>query len=165
MAALNGPAVGGSAALVAFADLIYAAPHSYLLFPFTSLGLVAEVGTSRTLVRRMGISLANEALFMGRKITIQEMLQRGFVNKVIESDTVNQQNFLDSVLHDLEQGIGGHPYGSAVVGIKSLIQAPERDVMSIQNIAEVFAGVERLTSGAVDKEMDKIRNGSKRHKL
>ncbi|KEF61027.1 uncharacterized protein A1O9_02591 [Exophiala aquamarina CBS 119918] len=163
--ALNGPAVGGSAAVVSFADFIYAAPHSYLLFPFTSLGLVAEVGTSRTLVRRMGMSLANEALLLGRKITAVEMLKCGFVNKVIGSDASNRQSFLDSVLTELEQTLGDHVDVSSLVRIKALIQSPERDVMAKQNVAEVFAGLERLASGAVDTEMEKVRNGSKRHKL
>ncbi len=33
--ALNGPAIGLSAALIAFSDFIYAMPHTFLLTPFT----------------------------------------------------------------------------------------------------------------------------------
>ena len=40
--ALNGPVVGLSAALIAHSDFIYAAPHAFLLCPFSSLGLAAE---------------------------------------------------------------------------------------------------------------------------
>ncbi|OAA71279.1 peroxisomal D3,D2-enoyl-CoA isomerase [Cordyceps fumosorosea ARSEF 2679] len=36
---LNGPAVGLSAALVGHADFVYCAPHTFLLTPFSSLGL------------------------------------------------------------------------------------------------------------------------------
>ena len=52
--ALNGPVVGLSAALTGFADFVYAAPHTFLLTPFSSLGLVAEGGASVGFVQRMG---------------------------------------------------------------------------------------------------------------
>ncbi|KAI0194941.1 ClpP/crotonase-like domain-containing protein, partial [Astrocystis sublimbata] len=61
VAALNGPVVGLSAALTAFADFVYAAPHTFLFTPFSSLGLVAEGGASHAFVQRLGISKANEA--------------------------------------------------------------------------------------------------------
>jgi peroxisomal 3,2-trans-enoyl-CoA isomerase len=51
--------IGLSAALVSFADFVYAAPHAFLLTPFSSLGLVAEGAASRALVQRLGISKAN----------------------------------------------------------------------------------------------------------
>ncbi len=170
MAALNGPAVGGAAALVAFADFVYAAPSAYLLYPFASLGLVAEVGVSRTVVQRMGISLANEALLMGRKIGIDELLERGFVKKIMESDEIGTEGkegsvFLDLVLDELEEALGDHLHGESLLGIKALIQRPEREVLERQNVAEVFAGVERLASGVVDEAMHRIQRGEKRHKL
>ncbi|KAJ2984426.1 hypothetical protein NUW58_g6065 [Xylaria curta] len=52
IAALNGPALGLSAALTAFADFVYAAPHTFLLTPFSSIGLVAEGGASHAFVQR-----------------------------------------------------------------------------------------------------------------
>lgn len=82
--ALNGPVVGLSAALSAFSDFIYCAPHTYLLTQFSSLGLVAEGGASRAMVHRMGVSKANEALLMSRRIPASELLACGFVNKIIE---------------------------------------------------------------------------------
>src|SRR5688572_32178650 len=39
---LNGPVIGLSAAIPAYADFVYCAPHTFLLTPFSSLGLVAE---------------------------------------------------------------------------------------------------------------------------
>ena len=170
MAALNGPAVGGGAALVAFADFVYAAPSAYLLYPFAALGLVAEVGLSRTLVQRLGISLANEALLMGRKIGVDQLLERGFVNKIFESDKLGTEGkegstFLDLVLEELEDSLGDHLNGESLLGIKALIQRPERDVLERQNVAEVFAGVERLASGAVNEAMHRLQRGEKQNKL
>ena len=170
VAALNGPAVGGAAALVAFADFVYAAPSTYLLYPFASLGLVAEVGVSRTVVQRLGISLANEALLMGRKIGVDQLLKRGFVKKIIESDKVGTEGkegsrFLDLVLDELEGSLGDHLHNEGLLGIKALIQRPEQDVLERQNVAEVFAGVERLASGVMDEELQRIPRGEKRYKL
>lgn len=164
VAALNGPAVGGGAAVAAFADFIYAGPKAYLLFPFASLGLVAEVGTSRTLVQKMGISLANEAMLMGRKIPIEELLRCGFVNRIIDAGD-DDGNFLALVLKELEEGLGDHPSSANLLEIKASMGRPTRDKSDLHSVAEVFAGWERLASGVVDTETQKIRSGHKRHKL
>ena len=165
VAALNGPAVGGSAAVAAFADFVYVAPHTFLLTPFASLGLVAEVGTSRTLVQRLGVLLANEAMLMGRKITAAELVRCGFANKILDIDDGDSEKFLEKVMGEVEEWLGDHVVSSSVLGIKALLRRPEQDVIDRQNVAEVFAGWERLTSGVVDQEMKKIHSGAKRHKL
>ena len=152
--------------MVAFADLIYAAPHAFLFTPFASLGLVAEVGTSRTLVQRLGMSLANEAMLMGRKIPIAELVRCGFVNKIIPVAAGEDEKFLGLVLQELEERLlGDHLVHSSLLGIKRLLRKPEQDVVQLQNLAEVFAGWERLCSGVVDEEMRKISSGEKRYKL
>ncbi|PNP60892.1 hypothetical protein FNYG_14379 [Fusarium nygamai] len=73
--ALNGPVLGLSAALISHSDFIYAVPDAYLLTPFSSLGLVAEGGDSVAFVHRMGPDKANEALILGRKIPVSELVQ------------------------------------------------------------------------------------------
>ncbi|KIX07899.1 uncharacterized protein Z518_02553 [Rhinocladiella mackenziei CBS 650.93] len=165
VAALNGPAIGGSAAVAAFADFIYAAPHTFILTPFASLGLVAEVGTSQTLVQRLGIPLANEAMLMGRKISAAELVGCGFATKIINIEEGDDPKFLHLVMNELGERFGDHLNHECLLQIKALRQKPQRDVLALQNVAEVFAGWERLTSGAVEKEMGKIRSGEKRHKL
>lgn len=187
MVALNGPAVGGGAAIVAFGDFVYADPQAYLLFPFASLGLVTEAGTSRTVVQKLGISLANEALLTGRRIQAEELLKCGFVNKIIhptpptpnDGDMMsllslgidpppndkNKVSFLSSVMKELDEWLGDHLNPSSLLGIKDLIQRPEREIIEAQNVREIFAGVDRLASGVVDREMAKILSGQKRHKL
>jgi peroxisomal 3,2-trans-enoyl-CoA isomerase len=62
--ALNGPVIGLSAALISHSDFIYAVSDAYLMTPFTSLGLVAEGGSSVAFVQRMGQGKANEALLL-----------------------------------------------------------------------------------------------------
>ncbi|KAI1117081.1 ClpP/crotonase [Nemania sp. NC0429] len=165
VAALNGPAVGLSAALTAFADFVYAAPHAFLLTPFSSLGLVAEGGASRALVQRLGVSKANEALIMSRRITADELVAAGYVNKIIPCDKGDDATFLRRVLAEVDDRLGGHLDGGSLLGIKALIRAPEREVLDRQNVAEVFAGLDRFVSGIPQREFQKIASGQKRHKL
>lgn len=166
--ALNGPVVGLSAALVAFADFIYATPHTFLLAPFASLGLVAEGGASRAFVERMGISKANEALIMSKRITCAELEQTGFVNKVISAPSGNQtdsEGFLGKVLEEVDERLGAHLNQSSLLKIKELIRRPGREVLERQNGIEAFMGLERFLSGVPQEEFRKLASGEKKHKL
>ncbi|KAJ4369612.1 dodecenoyl-CoA isomerase [Neocucurbitaria cava] len=167
--ALNGPAVGLSAALVAFSDFIYAAPHTFLLTPFSSLGLVAEGNASVAFVRRLGISKANEALIMSKRITIEELVHTGFVNKVIDAGNPKDSNFSDKflgeVLKEVNDRLGDHLNSDSLVKIKGLIQKPYREIYDKQGVEEVFAGLQRFLSGVPQEEFRKIASGEKKHKL
>lgn len=165
VAALNGPAIGLSAALIAFADFIYCVPHTFLLTPFSSLGLVAEGGASRAFVQRLGISKANEALIMSKRITSEELLQVGFVNKIFDCGKGEDEKFRNLVFEEINNRLGDHLIGDSLTKIKALIRKPERDVMDAQNVAEVFSGLERFKAGIPQEEFRKIASGEKRHKL
>jgi len=162
--ALNGPAVGLSAALIAFSDFIYAAPHAFLLTPFTSLGLVTEGGASRGFVQRLGISKANEALIMSKRITSEEMLATGFVNKIFVTGKDEQEKFLREVMKEVKDRLGDHLNSESLIRVKALIRKPERELLDMQNVAEVFGGLERFVDG-IPQEFRKIASGEKRHKL
>ena len=163
--ALNGPVVGLPAALISFSDFIYATPHSFLLTPFSSLGLVAEGGSSIAFVQRLGISKANEALIMSKRITAEEMLAVGFVNKIFQTGKSQQAAFLAEVLEEVQNRLGDHLNSDSLIKIKALIRKPDRDTMDAQNVAEVFGGLERFASGIPQEEFRKIASGEKRHKL
>ncbi|KAJ9289294.1 hypothetical protein DTO021C3_3120 [Paecilomyces variotii] len=166
--ALNGPAVGLSAALTAFGDFIYAAPHTFLLTPFSSLGLVAEGGASRAFVERLGISKANEALIMSKRITCDELVATGFVNKVLTPQSGKKDDsdgFLKLVLEEVEERLGAHLSQTSLLKIKELIRRPEREILDRQNGLEAFMGMERFLQGIPQEEFKKIASGQKRHKL
>ncbi|KUJ20064.1 ClpP/crotonase [Mollisia scopiformis] len=163
--ALNGPAIGLSAALVAFSDFIYCVPSTFLLTPFSSLGLVAEGGASRTFVQRLGISKANEALIMSKRITADELLQVGFVNKIFDCGKDEDEKFRKLVFEEIDNRLGEHLIGDSLTKIKALIRKPERDIMDAQGVAEVFGGLERFSAGIPQEEFRKIASGEKRHKL
>ncbi|SPQ22840.1 2fdcf53b-ce59-4e1b-b3a7-34956380e034 [Thermothielavioides terrestris] len=144
---LNGPAVGLSAALLA--------------------GAGGRGGASRALVRRLGVARANEALLMSRPIGCAELVAAGFVNKVFDECAADGEDgkFRELVLREIDERLGEHLNGESLLGIKRLLRQPERDVMDLQNVAEVFAGLERFVSGVPQEEFAKIASGKKRHKL
>jgi len=161
IAALNGPAVGLSAALLGFADFIYATPHTFILTPFSSLGLVAEGGASIGFVNRMGISLANEALLMSRKILMPQLLSSGFVNKEFPAD----EAFLKTVITEVKDKLGEHLNGESLIKIKGLIRERERSEMEAQGVKEVIGGLDRFAKGVPQEEFRRLASGEKRHKL
>ncbi|KAJ5203917.1 uncharacterized protein N7498_004796 [Penicillium cinerascens] len=166
--ALNGPAVGLSAALIAHADFIYAAPHAFLLTPFSSLGLVAEGGASRAFVERLGIAKANEALIMSKRITCDELVATGFVNKIITAasgDKNDSAGFLKNVLAEVDERLGTHLNQSSLLKIKELVRRPEREILDRQNGIEAFMGLERFLMGVPQEEFRKLASGEKKHKL
>jgi Delta3-Delta2-enoyl-CoA isomerase len=166
---MNGPAVGLSAAIIAFSDFIYAAPHSFLLTPFSSLGLVAEGNASVAFVERLGISKANEALIMSKRLTAEELLHVNFINKIIDVGNPKaadySDKFLAEVLKEVDDRMGDHLNSDSLVKIKELIRRPSKAVMDQQGVHEVFAGMERFILGIPQEEFRKIASGEKKHKL
>ncbi|KAI0180324.1 ClpP/crotonase [Hypoxylon sp. FL1284] len=166
VAALNGPAVGLSAALVAFADFVYCTPETFLLTPFSSLGLVAEGGASHAFVQRLGVAKANEALIQSRRIPARELRDVGFVNKVFDGCAPGDSDaFLRLVMKEIDDTMGDHLVGDSLLGIKALIRKPSLETLDRQNVAEVFAGLNRFVTGVPQEEFMKIATGKKRHKL
>jgi peroxisomal 3,2-trans-enoyl-CoA isomerase len=163
--ALNGPVVGLSAAMIAHSDFIYAAPHTFLLTPFTSLGLVAEGGASLAFVQRLGISKANEALIMSKRISCEELVHTGFVNKVFDVAKGDDEKFLKLVLEEIDERLGSHLNQDSVVKIKQMIQHPRRKEYDAQGVVEVLGGLERFVAGVPQEEFRKIAMGEKKHKL
>jgi peroxisomal 3,2-trans-enoyl-CoA isomerase len=164
--ALNGPAVGLSAALISFSDFIYATPHTFLLTPFSSLGLVTEGNASIGFVQRLGISKANEALIMSKRITCEELVSTGFVNKVFDvGSKEDSDKFLGEVLREVDERLGTHLNSESLVKIKELIQGPMREKLDRQGVEEVFAGMKRFMKGVPQEEFGKIARGEKKHKL
>ena len=165
IAALNGPAVGLSAALVAHADFVYAAPHTFLLTPFSSLGLVAEGNASTAFVERLGVAKANEALIMSKRLSCAELVAAGFVNKVFEVAEGDDARFLELVLHEVDERLGAHLNADSLLGVKALIRRPARAAQDAQLVEEVLGGLKRFEEGSPQEEFRKLASGQKKHKL
>ena len=175
VAALNGPCVGYSAAMIAHADFIYAAPHAYLLTPFTSLGLLAEGGASRAFVERMGLARANEALIASRKLGCEELVSCGFVNKVVAAGGgdaatgkggFDSGRFLEGVMGEVKGLLDPENLNHvAVLGMKRLIREAGAEGMRDANQREVWGGLEAFMRGDPQRAFERVKSGSKRHKL
>ncbi|KAK3054992.1 dodecenoyl-CoA isomerase [Extremus antarcticus] len=163
--ALNGPVIGLSAALTGFADFIYCTPHTYLLTPFSSLGLVSEGGASIGFVQRMGLPKANEALIMSKRLTCEELVSCGYVNKVFGTKPTEQEKFLDLVLKEVDDRMGPHLVPDSLTKIKALIRKPYKDALDAQGVAEVYGGIEVFMKGIPQEEFRKIASKEKKHKL
>ncbi|KAK4552273.1 dodecenoyl-CoA isomerase [Recurvomyces mirabilis] len=162
---LNGPVVGLVAALVSFSDFIYCMPHTYLLAPFTSLGLVPEGGSSLGFIRRMGVAKANEALIASRKLPSQELLACGYVNEIFDCTMGDDKKFLGMVLAKVDDLLGPQLVASSMLRTKALLLEPLRQQIDKQMVAELFTGLDRAARGIPQIEFAKIKSGAKRHKL
>lgn len=120
-------------------------------------------------VARLGISKANEALIMSKRITCEELAQTGFVNKVFQEIGTGQgedEKFLGLVLKEVEDRLsGGHLNPGSLTRVKALIRKPEREKLDAQTFAEVMGGLDRFVAGVPQEEFRRIASGEKRHKL
>lgn len=120
-------------------------------------------------MQRLGISKANEALIMSKRLTSAELLHVGFVNKIFDvgnpKDSDFSDKFIAEVLKEVEDRMGDHLNGDSMIKIKALIQEPLKKTMDAQGVAEVFGGLERFLSGVPQEEFRKLASGEKKHKL
>lgn len=84
IAAINGLAIGGAFTLcLAAADQIYISEHGWIQLPFAKLGIATELSSSFLLPRMLGMQKAKELLFYPERISAEEALELGLVNRVL----------------------------------------------------------------------------------
>ena len=88
IAAINGPAVGAGLCLALACDLRYAAAGAALSAPFAALGMHAGMAATWLLPEAVGIPVARELLFTGRRVDAEEALRIGLINGVFEPDAL-----------------------------------------------------------------------------
>lgn len=82
IAAINGPAVGAGMDLALMCDIRFMAEGAILSEGYINVGLVPAEGGAYFLPRIVGTAKALELLWTGEKITAEQALQLGIVNKV-----------------------------------------------------------------------------------
>lgn len=105
---------------------------------------------------------------MSKRITCDELVATGFVNKVVTApsgDKEDSAGFLRSVLAEVEDRLGTHLNQSSLLKIKELVRRPEREILDRQNGLEAFMGLERFMMGVPQEEFRKLASGEKKHKL
>lgn len=84
IAAVNGFALGGGCELALACDFIYASANASFGQPEVALGLVPGFGGSVRLQRRVGIGMARELIYTGRRIGAVEAQRVGLANAVFD---------------------------------------------------------------------------------
>ena len=85
IAAVNGLAIGGGFELALSADLVVAAEHAEFALPEVKLGIVADSGGLLRIPARVPRAMALEWLLTGRRISADEALRWGLVNRVVQA--------------------------------------------------------------------------------
>jgi enoyl-CoA hydratase/carnithine racemase len=83
VAAVQGPAVGIGATMLLHFDHVVAADDTVLQFPFVSMALVPEAGSSLLLPRVVGYLRAAEIMFTGDNVPASQALELGLVSRVV----------------------------------------------------------------------------------
>src|SRR5262245_26048469 len=105
IAAINGVAFGGGLELALVCDLRVASPSAELALPETTLGIIPGAGGTQRLPRIVGEARAKEMILLGRKLTAQEALAWGIVNRVSPEGT----SVLDDTLAWIDPIANGAP--------------------------------------------------------
>lgn len=82
VAAINGVAFGGGLELALLCDMRVGAPHAELALPETTLGIIPGAGGTQRLPRVVGEARAKEMILLGRKLSAQEALAWGLLNRI-----------------------------------------------------------------------------------
>ncbi|KAI9145376.1 ClpP/crotonase-like domain-containing protein [Paraphysoderma sedebokerense] len=91
IAGVNGPAIGFPVTTLALCDIVYAIKEATFQTPFMQLAFCPEGCSSVLFPKILGVSKANEMLFLGRKFSAEEMLQLNFVSAILPSEDFQKQ--------------------------------------------------------------------------
>jgi enoyl-CoA hydratase/carnithine racemase len=109
VAAINGAALGGGLELALCCDLRVAAAHATLGLPETSLGIIPGAGGTQRLPRVVGEARAKELVLLGRRLSADEALAWGLVNRV----TPAGKSAVDDAVEWIAAIAGGAPIAQA----------------------------------------------------
>ncbi len=109
IAAINGVAYGGGLELALICDMRVAASHAQLALPETSLGIIPGAGGTQRLPRIVGEARAKEMILLARKLTADEALAWGLVNRV----TPAGKNVVDDAVEWIAPIANGAPLAQA----------------------------------------------------
>ncbi|OLD21947.1 MAG: enoyl-CoA hydratase [Thaumarchaeota archaeon 13_1_40CM_2_39_13_1] len=88
IAAINGYALGGGCELALSCDIRFASPNAQLGQPEVTLGICPGWGGTQRLLRIIGPARAKDLIFSGRRISAEEALSMGLVNRIFSSDSL-----------------------------------------------------------------------------
>ena len=137
LSAIQGGCIGGAVDMVCASDSRYCSADAYFTIKETALGMTADLGTLQRLPKLIPAGLARELAYTARKLTAEEALSCGFVNKVYETP----EQLLEGVMETAQQIAANSPL--AVAGTKKMLNyAREHNVAdSLEYMATWQAGM------------------------
>ena len=114
LVAIQGGCIGGGVDMVCAADSRYCTADAFFTIKETALAMTADLGTLQRLPHLMPQGLVRELAYTSRKFTATEALNRGFVNRVFDT----QQEMLIEVMAIAQQIARQSPM--AVAGSKEM---------------------------------------------
>ena len=91
IAAINGYAMGGGMELALSCDIRIAADVATFAQSETTIGLPPGWGGTYRLPKTVGLSKAKELIYTGKRFTVEEALEMGFVNHVVPLDELKKE--------------------------------------------------------------------------
>lgn len=141
IAAVNGFALGGGCELALACTMRVASTNAVFGLPEVTLGVIPGYGGTQRLARLVGEGLASEIVMTGRKVTADEALRIGLVNRVVEPGAL-----LDSCRETLEQS-----YKAAPIAVRSALDAVHRGLgMTLEDGGAYEASLFGLVCGSED---------------
>lgn len=122
IAAVSGWVLGGGCEIALSCDMVVASESAKFGQPEINIGVIPGAGGTQRLTRAVGKAMAMEMILNDRRLTAQEALQHGLVNRVVPVDT-----YLEEALKLAEEVAARAPL--AVRAAKKMInQAYERSL-------------------------------------
>ncbi|XP_037105653.1 enoyl-CoA hydratase domain-containing protein 2, mitochondrial [Syngnathus acus] len=97
IAAIDGVAVGGGLELALACDLRTAACSAQMGLIETTRGLLPGAGGSQRLPRTVGLALAKELIFTGRRVGGQAAAEIGLVNRAVQQDQTGEAAYNEAL--------------------------------------------------------------------
>lgn len=84
--AANGPAAGAGLSLAVLGDIVIATEVAHFSMAYTAIGLTPDGGVSALLPRLIGLRKTQELAFTNRRVTSQEAVAIGLINRVVAAE-------------------------------------------------------------------------------
>lgn len=114
IAALNGTLAGGAFGMALACDLRIAVPEANFFYPVMKLGFLPQPSDPGRLAALVGPARAKMILMAGQKITAQEALSWGLIDRIVPKDDLSPQ--VDALAADARAAAPEH-----VAAIKAMI--------------------------------------------
>ena len=102
IAAVNGLCVGGGVDLALACDLRIAVTDAFFMASEVRLGIIPDLGATQRLPRLVGVARAKDIILTGRRVSAEEGLAMGLVNRVVARERLGAA--VDEMATDLKAG-------------------------------------------------------------